>query len=112
MDDDGGTDRDHLAVEELLFGGGVAEVGERPEGQADVQLALIALSEAPQGATHTFGAGVPIAEGPIDESRRHGRHVSTVSNTMQNKQLTKVVIWVVVIGMVLSMGLATIAILT
>lgn len=31
---------------------------------------------------------------------------------MQNKQLTKVVIWVVVIGMVLSMGLATIAILT
>jgi hypothetical protein len=31
---------------------------------------------------------------------------------MQNKQLTKVVIWVVVIGMVLSMGIATIAILT
>ena len=31
---------------------------------------------------------------------------------MQNKQLTKVVIWVVVIGMVLSMGIATIAILS
>jgi len=31
---------------------------------------------------------------------------------MQNKQLTKVVIWVVVIGMVLSMGLATIAIIS
>lgn len=31
---------------------------------------------------------------------------------MQSKQFTKVVIWVVVIGMVLSLGLATIAILT
>lgn len=31
---------------------------------------------------------------------------------MQNRQFTKVVIWVVVIGMVLSLGLATIAILT
>jgi hypothetical protein len=29
---------------------------------------------------------------------------------MQNKQFTKVVIWVVVIGMVLSMGIAAIAI--
>jgi len=31
---------------------------------------------------------------------------------MQNKQLTKVVIWVVVIGMVLSMGLAAVAFLS
>jgi len=31
---------------------------------------------------------------------------------MQNKQLTKVVIWIVVIGMVLSMGVAAFAILS
>lgn len=31
---------------------------------------------------------------------------------MQNKQFTKVVIWIVVIGMILSMGIAAIAILS
>jgi hypothetical protein len=31
---------------------------------------------------------------------------------MRNSQFTKVVIWVIVIGMVLSMGIATIALLT
>ena len=115
VDDEGGALGHSPPIEELTFWLGATEISEGSERQTDVELTLVADTQACEGAADPLIAGVSVSQGPVEQLLRESCHVSTVAdqstprNTMQNKQFTKVVIWIVVVGMVLSMAVTAIA---
>lgn len=110
MDDQGRSLVDSAPVQQLFAGGGLTEVGDGGEGEAYVQLTGVTLPETLQRAAVTLGAGIGSPECPPCQLPRQSGHPSTVAaysthlNTMQSKKFVRVVIWVVVIAMVLSLA--------
>jgi hypothetical protein len=99
-DDDGRPDRNPLAVEELLTRSAAAEVLENQQGETRQEERLVALSQAPN---------CPL---PAQEVQVHlftpflyrGRTVVARGTMRRNKRLQQVIIWVVVLGMVLTLA--------
>ncbi len=102
-------------IDQLLSGLGALQVGDGAQCQPEIEFSLITVPETGEGAGVALLAGITDTPYPIDQLLREPCHVSTVarsqphSNSMQNKKLVQIVIWVVVVGMVLSMAVAAIS---
>lgn len=104
-------------MDQGLFGFGLLQVGESGQGEADVQLLVVALSKSAQSPILSLLAGVGFAERRLEDAFSQSCHLSTVADPstgakpMQNKRFVKVVIWVIVAAMVLSLGVAAISLI-
>lgn len=105
-----------LAIDELPFGSGLAQVGEGGEPETGQQVASVTLAEPAQRPDAGRGSQVGAAEHCSLQSLFDETHVSTVArevdpaeDTMPKQRFVKAVIWVVVIAMVLSLAVAVIS---
>ena len=99
-----------------MRGGGASQKCQGREGEPVIEVALVALPEAPHSSLEPDAADVGPADKSLKESLKASFHVLPLTatylhSTMQNKKFVKVVIWVVVISMVVTLVVASVAVI-
>lgn len=112
VDDEGGAGWERLAIEQLSPGGGLAGVVEGEEPEPEEQLPSVALAQSLQGSQPTGDAGIGVAEhGPLQSLSDEPHVYRGIQAVMQRERFVRVLIWVIVVAMVLSLAVAALSLI-
>ena len=112
VDDEGGAGCEGLAIEQLTFGGSPSGVVEGEEAEPEEELPSVALTQSLQGSQPTGDAGIGVTEdGPLQSLSDEPHVYRGIQAVMQRERFVRVVIWVIVVAMVLSLAVATLSLI-
>jgi hypothetical protein len=115
VDDDGRPFAQFLPIQQFPTGRRPFQECNSEQGEADVQLPLVAGAQAPHRPLQPGRGERGGAQGSPDQTLCSLHRIVTVVsrrppfNTMNTKKFTKIIIWVVVISMVLALVVSVLA---